>query len=186
MTESNEHRLCNEEGCDKPCKALGLCQRHWADARHLAHPEARVSYQIRQRYGLPSFPIIPAGWLAAQSHAQNGACAICKAKLADRLDTRVAFSDPLEDGGEATISNLALLCRSCSVARGSVKRYALTHTSSQELPLRAQRVRAGLSLRKMARRLDMSAQYLSDIERGNRTMPANLPAKIQEVLAIIQ
>ena len=185
MTRPTERRLCSEQGCCKPRVALGLCKGHWVDARHRAHPEERVSYTIRQRYGLPSFPIIPKGWLAAQSQAQNGACAICKSILADRLDARVTFSDPIEDGGEATISNLVLLCRSCSIARGSVNRYAFADTPSQELPLRAQRVRAGLSLRKMARRLDMSAQYLSDIERGNRPVPINLPRRISDILNTI-
>lgn len=34
--------------------------------------------------------------------------------------------------------------------------------------LREKRKRAGLSLREMARRLDLSAAYVSDIERNNR------------------
>ena len=40
--------------------------------------------------------------------------------------------------------------------------------------MRAVRINAGISLREMARRLNFSAPYLSDIERGRRACPRDV------------
>ena len=186
MTESNERLPCNEEGCNAQQVALGLCKRCYQRARYRDHSESALIYQLCRRHGIAPFYIPPAGWLASQLKSQNGRCGVCQSALLGFPNQGMSFRIPLEDGGIASFDNLIMLCRSCWIARGWAYRTEQVDHTKPGGAIRAQRMNSGLSLRKMARRLDMSAQYLSDIERGNRAVPANLPAKVQKALAIVR
>ena len=137
-----------------------------------------LTYNVRSFYGLPNFPMIPDGWIAAQQRRQLHSCPRCSLPLADRSRFRCVFSVPLDKGGSASVDNLVLICRSCSMAPVGRLRTNDDDPISDGSPIRQQRMQSGLSLRLMSRQLGISAQYLSDIERGRRAVPADLPGKV--------
>lgn len=61
-----------------------------------------------------------------------------------------------------------------------------TAAESTEPLLRALRLRSGLSLREMARRLDLDPGYLSRVERGLQAAPARTVTRIAEEIGRYQ
>ena len=186
MANPTERGPCSEPDCGKPYLAKGLCKRHYQRQRRQDNPESALTYSVRSFYGLPNFPMIPDGWIAAQQRRQLHSCPRCSLPLADRSRFRCVFSVPLDKGGSASVDNLILICRSCSMAPVGRLRTNDDDPISGGSPIRQQRMQSGLSLRLMSRQLGISAQYLSDIERGRRAAPLDMPAKIQEVLEIVR
>ena len=84
--------------------------------RRQDHPGNALTHNVRSFYGLPNFPMIPDGWIAAQQRRQLHSCPRCSLPLADRSRFRCVFSVPLDKGGSASVDNLILICRSCSMA----------------------------------------------------------------------
>ena len=118
MVSPTERSPCSEPDCGKPSTwPKGCASQHYAAQWRRDHPENALTLQRAILLRPAQFPHDPR-WLDSRTAAACNfySCPRCSLPLADRSRFRCVFSVPLDEGGSASVDNLILICRSCSMA----------------------------------------------------------------------